>query len=288
MAFDVNIVPSELIENFQEGRGAIFVGAGLSIDAGFPSWGGLLNELIDESRKLKWINDDKINQYVDLISDSSKFLFVAEDLKLELGTKFWDYMSERFAEHDKTPTLNHELIVQINSSLLITINYDDLLEQAYTKAYGKYPPKFIYNQSREAANNFWKNRFFILKAHGDASLDVNTLILTQKDYRKTLYRELGYRSLIQAIFTTKSILFVGVSMNDPEFNQLIDYLHDCYHGGGPKHYLLLDESENNSTIARRYSEDFNILTISYQNPLKDYKEITEFLSYVQTSCPAKI
>lgn len=286
MAFNINNVPDELIPNFQTGKGAIFVGAGLSIKAGFPTWSGLLNELIQLAEKTSFISSEKITEYKKIVNDTTKFLFLAEDLKFELQSKFGDYMTERFVDHTNQHDINHELIIKTNTSLVITINYDDLIEQAYNKVYGKYPPKFIYNQSKQAANNFWKGRFFVLKAHGDANLDVETLILTQKDYRKTLYREPGYRSLLQAIFTTKSILFLGVSMSDPEFNQLLDYLHDSYHGGGPKHYLLIDENQNHQTISRRYLEDFNIQTIPFNNSSRDYQEITDFLQFLQQNAPA--
>jgi len=280
MAFDNKKIPADLIEHFKKGQGIFFVGAGLSMGAGYPSWAGLLNGLIKEAKKQPWVNKDKIKDYEKLIKDSSKFLFIAEDLKTELGKTFYDYMDKIFADTKKEPTEAHELLVKINPSLIITINYDDLIEKAYNNVYGDYPNAFSYSQSREAANNFWQDKFFILKAHGDAKRDVTSLILSQKDYRKILYRETGYRSLLQAIFTIKSIVFLGVSFNDPEFNQLLDYLHDSYHGGGPIHYLLTDEEAVNNTLARRYKEDFNIFTIAADNSKKDYTYIVSFLKYL--------
>jgi hypothetical protein len=189
-------IPKELIDNFQNNSGVFFVGAGLSIAAGYPTWDGLIGELISEAEKISWVTKEKIAEYKKLIGDSSKFLFLAEELRVELGSHFTKYMEQRFQYSSHKHTKNHELIVATESSLVVTINYDDLIEQAYNAVYRVYPNAFIYSQAREAANNFWKNRFFILKAHGDAKRDIDTLILSQKDYRKTLYREPGYRSLL--------------------------------------------------------------------------------------------
>lgn len=287
MSLDIRKVPSQLVENFNKNLGAFFVGAGLSIDAGYPSWRGLMQKLIEEAEKISYISKDKIEEYKTIVNDGSKFLFLAEDLKLELGTKYNEFMEKLFSSNPADPTSNHEILVKINTSIIITINYDNLLEKAYNKIYNDYPNSFTYSQSKEAANNFWKGKFFILKAHGDAKQDVNSIILSQKDYRRTLYREPGYRSLLQSIFTTKSIVFLGVSFEDPEFNQLLDYLHDSYHGGGPTHYLLIEDQKMNSTLARRYMEDFKIETITFDNKKKDYKGVEEFLNHLQSNCPRK-
>lgn len=285
MAFDITKIPDELIENFKNGSGVIFVGAGMSMGAGFPDWKGLLEAMILEADKVSWISKSKIDEYRHLVNDSSKFLMLAEDIKTELGAGYSEFMTKTFVDYTWTPTKNHELIVRINSSLIITINYDDLIESAYNDIYKKYPVKVNFDQAKIAANNFWKGRFFILKAHGDAKSDVDSLILTQRDYRKTLYREAGYRSLLMSIFTTKSILFLGVSMNDPEFNQLIDYLHDSYHGGGPTHFLLVNERKNYQTVSKRLSEDFKIQTVTYNNDNNDFVEITEFLEHIYNEAP---
>lgn len=284
---DKKNIPLELIENFKSGRGAFFVGAGLSLGAGFPTWDGLIRELISLAKKTPYISKEKIDEYEKLISDSSKFLFLAEELKLELGSHYSKYMEERFLNRSYTPTKNHELLASIACDIIVTINYDDLIEQAFIKKWGKSPNVFIYSQSKEAANSFWKDRFFILKAHGDAKRDIDSLILSQKDYRRTLYNQPGYRSILQSIFTGKSLLFMGVSLNDPEFNQLLDFLHDSYHGGGPTHYLLVEDKRNMKTIERRYVDDFNIQTIAFDNSKGDFYEITSLLEILSSEIPRK-
>ncbi len=278
MAITINDIPKEAIENFKAKQSCFFIGAGLSMAAGYPSWGGLLQKLIDVASSKPWFHKDKIDDYKKLSADSTKFLFLAEDLKSELGNEFYDLMEDWFGQPNALPTPNHEILVQIPSNLIVTINYDRLIENAYNKIHGFYPNSYTYKQSREAANSFWKEKFFVLKAHGDANSDAQGLILSQKDYRKTLYRENGYRSLLQTIFSSVSVFVIGVSLNDPEFNQLLDYLHDSYHGGGPTHYAFLEESNTPPTLARRFQEEFKIQTIYYKNAAKDHSEITELLN----------
>lgn len=273
-------IPPELFDNFRKQKACFFVGAGLSIDAGFPSWNGLLDRLIEALNKRGNLSAEKMADYSSLKTDPSRFLFLAEDLKSELGNSFFDYMEEWFGDASIVPTINHELIAKIPTKLTLTINYDRLIENGFSKSNGVFPNFYTYKQSREAANSFWKEKYFVFKAHGDANSDPQGLILSQKDYRKTLYRELGYRSLLQSIFSKFSVVFLGVSLNDPEFNQLLDYLHDSYHGGGPTHYALMEESKTNDTLARRYLEEFKVQSIIYTNDKGSHEEITDFLNQV--------
>jgi hypothetical protein len=278
--FDDNKIPKELIKGFKEGQCIFFVGAGLSVGSGFPVWGELLKGLIELSNSIPHISKEKVKEYKKLIKDPSKYLFIAEDLKIELGEKFSDHMFDLFTDSTKKPTKNHELIVKIKTPLVITINYDSLIEQAYNKVFKEWPNVLQYSQSKQAANNFWKNNFFILKAHGDAKSDIDSIIISQKDYRKTLYREVGYKSLLQSIFTSKSVVFLGVSLTDPEFNQMLDFLHDSFHGGGAKHYALIESKHYTKTLARRYFDDLNINTITYENTDGNHSEITDFLQSI--------
>lgn len=274
-------IPDEIFQNFKNKKACFFVGAGLSIPAGFPSWSELLDKLIKVLEDRGTMSSSKKSDYESLKKDPTKFLFLAEDIKSEIGsTAFYDYLEEWFGQADAKSTANHELIAQIPSNLTITINYDRLIENGFDQVHKYYPNYYTYKQSREAANSFWKEKYFVLKAHGDANSDPQGLILTQRDYRKTLYKEIGYRSLLQSIFSKFSIVFIGVSLNDPEFNQLLDYLHESYHGGGPTHYALLSEGNTNDTLARRYLEEFKLQSIIYTNDKGDHSEIPEFLQSV--------
>lgn len=271
-------IPPELIDNFKNKQASMLVGAGLSMSAGFPNWGGLLEIMIEKYSKLPYANHEKITDYKKLVKDNSKFLLLAEDLKESLNLKFYtELLEETFGRGNVKATRNHEVLIELNPSFIITLNYDRLIENAFNSKIGYFPNVYTYNQSREAANAFWKNRFFIFKAHGDAFSDSSNLILTQKDYRKVLFRQSGYRSLLQTMFTSKSILFLGLSMSDPELNLMLDFLHESYHTGGPIHYMLTDKKDTNRTMMQRYLDDFNIQTITFDNTDGTFSEITDFL-----------
>ncbi|MEO9227804.1 MAG: SIR2 family protein [Devosia sp.] len=122
-----------------------------------------------------------------------------------------------------------------------------------------------------------KREFFILKAHGDASKLGNDVILTDVDYRNILFRQRGYQSLLSAMFTMFTIVFVGASMTDPEISLLLSYISDAFTpSSGPSHYALMAEEDVTQIERDRWYKDFNIqlLTVSKAN---NYAELTGFL-----------
>lgn len=281
-------LPKNLLENFRSGNGVFFVGSGISRNSGLPTWDGLIEELIKEAEKLDWVSEGKIDELRSLATDHSKFLFLAEELKIVLGSAYEEYFERRFVEDKPEVTNNHRNLVRANCNLIITINYDDIIERAFNEQFSTMPNSFIYSDAKKAANNFWKGHFFILKAHGDVKTDATSVILSQQDYRKVLYREPGYRNLLQSIFTTRSVLFLGVSMSDPEFNQLLDYLHDSYHGGGPTHYLLIEDDKTNGSLVRRFKDDFKIEVIKFDNSNGDFSELSRFLELLAKQAPRDV
>ncbi|MBC6436058.1 hypothetical protein FM036_44305 [Nostoc sp. HG1] len=67
--------------------------------------------------------------------------------------------------------------------VLITTNYDSLIEQAYYGIRKQFAPVITFDNGRAIAYNLWENKFFILKAHGDVKINLSRLVLTEKDYR---------------------------------------------------------------------------------------------------------
>ncbi|MBK9567645.1 MAG: SIR2 family protein [Saprospiraceae bacterium] len=84
------------------------------------------------------------------------------------------------------------------------------------------------------------------------------MILTERDYRNIIYNQSGYQSILHAIFSTNSILFLGASLSDPELLLMLGYIHNIFHGGSPMHYALMANDIVTGTEKDRWKKDFNI------------------------------
>jgi len=256
----------------------IYVGAGLSVGAGLPSWKQFLDELIDILDK-KSIAPNRIDEMRALSNFPSKYLMLAEEIRDIIPNDLEKLIRDRFEDKTKTPTESHNTLVKVKSKFLITTNYDTLIEKALVKNFANFfPTVYTYKDASSINYSLWNNDHFVLKAHGDAKTP-KEIILTERDYRKIIYNQMGYQSILHAIFSTNSILFVGVSLNDPELSLLLGYIHNIFHGGSPTHYALIANDAITKTEIDRWRKDFNIEIIEY-DPHDDHIEIRLLLEKI--------
>lgn len=278
MTFDVNRLPRSLVQAYAEKRCAVFVGAGASQAAGYPGWKDFLELLVDRCIEENRLTEDEAKSYRDLVGVAGKQLTLASALKDKLGD-VWDLViSEMFYDDHKNPAAVHKLLPKLtNLSMVITTNYDTLLEDNY--ANGRPPKVLTFSDGGEMRRLMLQRQFFILKAHGDAAKPGNGIILTINDYRG-LARERAYQSLLASIFTLNTVLFIGVSLNDPELLVMLDYLADTFEPGSrPIHYALIAEEEINPVEKDRWLKDYliQIVPISSANNYADIPEAIKAL-----------
>ena len=268
-------IPSKLIDAYKKGSFGIFIGAGVSQSAGLPSWNKLLNELIDLAVDIN-IDDAKEQELRLLAQTPSKYLLVAEELKEILSSDMPKFITKRF--NDKTidsPEYLDKLIKELRYRFVITTNYDNVIEKAFVKA-SIVPNELTYRDPSSINYNFINEEVFILKAHGDAKRAPEDIVITEKDYRRIIYNSYGYKSILEALFSTNHILFLGASLNDPELILLLRYIHNIFQGGSPDHFALMSEKDLTLTEINRWRKDFNINIIPY-NPKDNHKEVAVFV-----------
>lgn len=278
--FDANKVPTDLVKAFKEKRGGLFVGAGLSKGVGLPDWYQLLEELIERVKVQIPKSDDYAAQCKDLLKSPANYLTLAQELREKLGTdEFNKYIRERFVDKRPEPNDVFKLLIELPYNFIITTNYDYLIEDAYAFVYRRNAKVYTYQKPQAMADNVWNRYPFILKAHGDAD-EPDKIILSDKDYRSLIHNSIGYKSILQVLFTTSTILFLGTSLTDPELLLLLGFLRNAYHEGGPKHYALMNETQVKDIVAERWRKDYGINIITY-DPIDKHIQVFEFLQQLQ-------
>lgn len=274
--FDIDKIPKNLIDSVKKGNCGLFIGAGLSINAGFPTWKNLLLELIEKVKAETRTPTAKTDELIALVDNPAKYLLVAEEIRDILHSELSKYIKIRFDDKKVFPTTLHEKLFSIIHNYLITTNYDLLLENAYVKVNAEMPTVYTYKDASSINYNLYERENFILKAHGDSSRAPEEIILTEKDYRRIIYNERGYQSILQVMFSTSNILFLGVSLNDPEINLLLGFIHHIFHGGSPDHYALMPQDKVTETEIDRWRKDYKINVITY-DPVDNHKQVEQFV-----------
>lgn len=279
MAFDPKRIPDQLVQAYRDGRCAILIGAGVSAGAKLPLWGGLLEQMIDAGVKHRVITADKEAEYRALVADPSHWLMVAGGLKDDLRVYFNDFIETAFIKSKPQPTALHKALTALDRlQFVVTTNYDTLIERTYRAAGDEDVSVLTFKNAGELQRRLAQREFFILKAHGDAAKVGDGIILTEIDYREILYRQRAYQSLLQAIFTMFTVVFVGASLNDPEIKLLLGFIADAFTpGSGPNHFALMIEEEITSVQEERWFKDFNVQLVPVSKA-NNYEELTGFLT----------
>ena len=210
-------LPRLLIEDINNGECVPFIGAGFSKNGIFkedftiPLWNDLIQQMCHKLSR----NFDEIDK------SAESFLNIAQDYEDEftrLG--LLELLIRSFPQDCMKPGYAHFLLQELEFETLITTNYDDLLEKAYRENSKSAEPiaKYSHLQLYESNKNIAK----IIKMHGDVN-NTEQIIFTKKDYDDFFTSNEFIADYIKQIFRSKSILLIGYSAIDPDYNQIVDY-----------------------------------------------------------------
>lgn len=196
-------------------RLALFLGAGVSIPAGLPSWAKLIETLAEEAPGITPDDLTGLNaiDQADLIERAMPDAFAKRVVTL--------------AKSAKQPSLIHVLLAGLDSRQVVTTNYDRLYERA-VKATGRRVASVMPWTSPLGADRW------ILKLHGDVE-HPELVVLTRHHMVRYDAQNRPSAALLQSLFLTKHVLVVGASLEDDNVIRLaheVQAYRDAYQAGG--------------------------------------------------------
>jgi hypothetical protein len=285
MNFSEENVPAELIAAAKRSDVVPLIGAGFSkqADASVPNWTQLLELLYDYAAAQDHITATERTEISRLVEDG-RFLMAAQELRERIpDAEFFALMDEAFADIDVGGSSVHRLLWDLKPSLVMTTNYDKLIENSYAKEFGEVPRLFMYDEGDGLQRQIQAGRLnmqppMIFKLHGTIDRPDET-ILTEREYRVLLYRQPGYRLVLSGIFLTKVVLMLGFSGDDPELMRLLEQTRESLKYQGSPDFAFMP-LVSGSVAARRLRDDFGIRVISYSPSDPSHPELAEFLEFL--------
>lgn len=270
--------PKQLVDSLKNSRCIIFVGSGLSIQAGHPSWSGLVDTLVQEAAGAFPEKAESLKAYAKQQKDP---LLVAEYARSKLGPQRYGSLLRSTLTRGAKPTTAHKIIAKTDYRAAITTNYDKLIETAITFERNEPPAVYSWNSLQSLASALFEGQFFVLKLHGDID-NPESIILTSQDYDQVMFRAPFMRTFLQSIFLNFTLLFVGYSLSDPDFQLMLKEVNLIFSSGTPPHYALL--ADPHEFTMEHLMQRMNIQIISYKAQ-KDHKEAIDFVKAMQAEKP---
>jgi hypothetical protein len=212
-----------------------FVGAGLSMPMGFPSWGAFLTQLARECGK-----SDEVSALI----MQGKYQDAATVVECGQGaTIFNRRVAQTFGDRaSKTCQLKGPILELpgLASGPVVTTNFDRTLERTFSEAGSPFEHIAWGSMVDTIRRAMATNRPFLLKFHGDAEERTGRVLTAQEyDEHYASGNPQNLRAQLGRVFQGRTLLFLGCSLgSDRTMDVISEVLHQA---SGLEHFAIVEK-----------------------------------------------
>lgn len=212
----------EFAEAIEDASASIFIGAGVSKGAGYPTWSELLADIAAELK----LPIGKIDDLAALAqwsnTEEGGASRVRSVIKREIG--------QNLAVPESLQTLARLPIRHV-----WTTNYDRLIERSYEAVDRPYE---VISDGEDLTIRGLPGSARIYKMHGTVDR-LSDLVISTDDYELYRNKRAAFLPLLEAHLATTSMLFVGLSFSDPNLKHVLGAIRARFHKAPPEHYAIV-------------------------------------------------
>ena len=199
----------------------LFIGAGVSRDAGFVNWKELLSEVAQEL-------DLDIDKEHDLLA-IAQYQVNARGGRHDINQQ----LIEAFSRDARTTPLL-EIVARLPIDTVWTTNYEQLLEKAYDAAGRRVEVKLSIENLAQARRG---RDVTLYKMHGCIT-QPHQAILTKEDYEDYDRTRRLFTDSLKGDFIEKTLLFLGFSFADPNVERILAKVREQLGQNKRDHYWI--------------------------------------------------
>ncbi|MBI2435705.1 MAG: SIR2 family protein [Candidatus Hydrogenedentes bacterium] len=259
-------------------RFVCWLGAGFSVDAGLPTWSQLRDRLCATLQdKANDQQDDRERSRMAAAvahAQSEQDLWLAFTiLRNSLGQSTFTQQirGELDSNHLSIPE-KYRLVWQLPVSGILTLNLDRFAVRSYASvrpgaAISEFDAKEV-----ESYSHLLKSASpFVANLHGRIE-NVTSWVLTRDDLSQLTSSE-SYKTFIDAVFLSRTVVFMGITATDFSIGSHLDRLKDLNIDHG-MHFWITD---NRSPEAAKWAEKVGLQCIYYTPTATSHNELAEIL-----------
>jgi NAD-dependent SIR2 family protein deacetylase len=272
--------PQTLVREIAQRRCVLFLGAGVSSSATAadgrrpPGWHDFLNAAMDLVAGATKRRDTRS------LIHQRKYLIALQAIRSEVDPGDYQALLDRYFNRPAfTPSRLHEIILSLDSRLVITTNFDKIYER-YCLSTSTEGFKVVCYDSASLADEIRSDARLIIKAHGSID-EIQRMLFTRAEYHEAKRNHANFYQILKAIFLINTVLFIGCSLEDPDVALVLEEVQITGSSQRPHYALLLRGSQTQFAI-RDWQESYNIRTLTY-GPTHDslVEDLANLLSEVE-------
>lgn len=268
--------PKSLVTEIAHRRCIIFLGSGASagsvssVDSKRPpTWKSFLDQIIS----LIQGHDDK-KAIINELIQKDRYLEAAEVI-YELVPKpdYNQFIKSELDLPKYQPSKIHEIVLDLDPKIVITTNYDKIYDNYCTTGGSSDGYNISKYYESHLVDNLRSPTRVIIKAHGCVS-DPAKIVLTKSQYFKARKDYSNFYKVLDALFLTHTILFIGYSLNDPDIQLVLENVNIMAPSDHPHYFVIGDDMED--ILKRSNKNSYNIEFIEF--PSGNFNELNTGLA----------
>jgi hypothetical protein len=205
------------------GSAGVFIGAGLSVRAGYPTWRSLLTDIAAE---------------LGLDIEAEHDLAAVAQYALNKATGKRHALTKLIVDHfppKADPPEPFRILARLPLRHIWTTNYDKLAETAWEQE-----GRLLDVKSRNddlGIDKPWAHAV-LYKMHGSVD-HAAEVVIAKDDYELYRRERPGFLQVLTGQLVTKQVLFLGFSFTDPNIGHLFASIREAFKDNGPEHYAIV-------------------------------------------------
>lgn len=264
---DRDVFVKKFADETLDGHTSLFLGAGSSIDAGYPSWDILFKPLFD---KLKISEETNISYYDIAQYYANEFGYSQLKKIINKSINSYNYRSPL-----------HDELLNIDFNNIWTTNFDNVIESNYRT---RNIDVNVISRDKNLVNLNLNQKLNIFKMNGDIN-NLDEIISTRSEYER--YKELHELMImfLKKELISNTMLFLGYSFTDNLVIECIADLNKCVGNSMMKHYTIMKDLK--TPLFNHFIDDlnkrYNIQAILVEN----YEDIPNVVADLNATIQSK-
>lgn len=261
------IVPLPLLDDIAAGKCLPFIGAGFSMNTKLPA-----NSIMPD-----WPGLTKFLAEIAGIPSGLGGPEVASEYERKFGrVQLIEAIRKALHSDEAEPGVSHLAFAQLPFETIYTTNFDLLLENANSQIKKPYRSLVGELQMPFHGGPLTTN---IVKMHGDIRHEEH-MIITKEDYQKYLAEYPVISTHLSAMLITRTALFIGYSLSDPDFEHIRDVIRSRL-GRFERMSYILQFNQTESKVNKMLSDNLHVVNLKISKKKSKDEKLSELFNQIQ-------